>query len=100
MAMNLINTVQAAETLGISVRRVRALISEGRLPAQRVGRDYVIQEKDLALVADRKPGRPPMTEEEKAARAKKKAAETSAAKPKARTRKSSKRRSNGAAKAR
>jgi len=56
--MNLINTSQAAEVLGVSERRVRALIADERLPAQRVGRDYVINEEDLALVADRKPGRP------------------------------------------
>jgi hypothetical protein len=28
------------------------------LPAQKVGRDYIIREEDLKLVEDRKPGRP------------------------------------------
>jgi hypothetical protein len=35
------------------------LISGGRLPAEKFGRDYMIKEEDLKLVEDRKPGRPP-----------------------------------------
>jgi excisionase family DNA binding protein len=70
--MNLLSTQQAAEKLGIDDSRVRRLIMEGRLPAMRVGRAYLIQEEDLALVADRKPGRPPK-EKEAAAAVKKKA---------------------------
>jgi hypothetical protein len=38
--------------------RVQVLIRHGRLPAQKVGRNYVINEDDLKLVKDRKPGRP------------------------------------------
>lgn len=56
--MDLLNTSQAAEVLGVSERRVRALIAGGKLLAQRVGRDYVIRQEDIALVGDRKPGRP------------------------------------------
>lgn len=56
--MELLNTATAAEKLNVSAIRVRQLIREGRLPAQKVGRDYIIQEKDLALVADRQTGRP------------------------------------------
>jgi excisionase family DNA binding protein len=56
--VDLLTTKDAAERLGISVRRVHALIEAGRLPAQKLGRDYVIKEKDLRLVEDRKPGRP------------------------------------------
>jgi len=56
--MKLITTNDAAERLGVTVQRVHALIRDGRLPAERLGRDYVIKEEDLALVADRKPGRP------------------------------------------
>jgi excisionase family DNA binding protein len=56
--MNLITTADAAEKLGISVDRVQALIRAGRLPATRFGRAYMINEKDLAKVKDRKPGRP------------------------------------------
>jgi hypothetical protein len=39
------------------------LIWAQRLPAQKLGRDWFIEEKDLALVANRKPGRPPKDEE-------------------------------------
>ena len=55
----LITTIQAAEELGISQRRVNALISEGLLPAKRFGaRILLIQRADLDLVRNRpKPGR-------------------------------------------
>lgn len=52
-------TEQAAERLGVSPQRVRMLIKEERLPATRLGRDWLVNEKDLKLVAVRKPGRPP-----------------------------------------
>ena len=69
--MNLITTGEAAERLGITIRRIQALITDGRLPAQKVGRDYLIKEDDLKLVADRKPGRPSnkkMTDTDKASK--------------------------------
>jgi excisionase family DNA binding protein len=56
--MKLLTTKEVAERLGVSVRRVHALIQDGRLPAQKFGRDYQIDEKDLKLVQNRKPGRP------------------------------------------
>lgn len=60
--MKLLTTQQAADKLGISQPRIYQLISEGRLPAQKIGRDYVINEADLKLVEDRpKVGRPPTT---------------------------------------
>jgi hypothetical protein len=43
----------------VTVQRIHQLINEGRLPAQKLGRDYVINEQDLKLVENRKPGRPP-----------------------------------------
>lgn len=46
--------------------RIHQLISEGRLPAEKIGRDYLIQEVDLKLVEDRKTGRPPKPKEENA----------------------------------
>lgn len=58
ITMEILSTAEAAKKLKISAIRIRQLISEGRLPAQKVGRDYIIQEKDLALVADRQTGRP------------------------------------------
>ncbi len=56
--MGLLTTKQAAERLGISVPRIHQLINEGRLPAEKIGRDYVIREEDLKLVEERKVGRP------------------------------------------
>jgi excisionase family DNA binding protein len=57
--MATITTSEAARRLGVSVDRVQALIRSGRLPATNFGRAYAINEKDLKLVEDRKPGRPP-----------------------------------------
>lgn len=54
--MALLNTKAAAARLGISPRRVAALIVAGRLPAQKIGRDWVIKEADLSLVAVRQSG--------------------------------------------
>ena len=56
---NLIGTKEAAEKLGVSLRRVQQLIELGTLPAQRIGRDYLIQEKDLSnVIIHGKAGRP------------------------------------------
>ena len=57
--MGALTTREAAERLGVTIRRVNDLITSGRLPADRFGQAYMIQEEDLKLVADRKPGRPP-----------------------------------------
>jgi excisionase family DNA binding protein len=57
-----LTTKQVAERLNVSMRRVRALIEDGRLPSQQLGRDHFIREEDLKLVADRKPGRPRKSE--------------------------------------
>ena len=54
-----ISVKQAAEMLGVSGRRVRALIAAKRLPAQQIGGVWIINAKDLKLVSERKPGRPP-----------------------------------------
>lgn len=54
----LLTTTQAATRLGITPRRVRVLITTGRLTAQRIGRDWLIDERHLADVAERKPGYP------------------------------------------
>lgn len=58
MMKNLISSKEAAEKLGLSLRRVQALITSGRLPAQKIGNSYVVIEKDLELVKERTPGRP------------------------------------------
>ncbi len=56
--MRLLTTKEVAAKLGVSVLRVQQLIWSERLPAEKMGRDYFIQEEDLKLVRDRKPGRP------------------------------------------
>lgn len=59
-----LTTKQAAGKLGITSRRVQALIEAGRLPAEKFGRDYMIREADLKLVENRKVGRPKKSAEE------------------------------------
>ncbi len=54
----MITTKTAAKILGISPRRVTVLIIAGRLPARKLGRDWIIDEKDLVKVIERKTGRP------------------------------------------
>jgi excisionase family DNA binding protein len=56
--MATLTTQQAAERLGVTIRRVNALIKSGRLPAEKFGQVYMIKESDLKLVSVRKPGRP------------------------------------------
>jgi excisionase family DNA binding protein len=58
MSQELLSTNEVAEKLGVTSIRVRAMIRKGNLPAQKIGRDYVVKESDLELVKDRKPGRP------------------------------------------
>jgi excisionase family DNA binding protein len=57
--MDMLTTRQVAERLGVTMKRVQAMIRDERLPAAKAGRDYMIRVADLSLVADRKPGRPP-----------------------------------------
>jgi excisionase family DNA binding protein len=56
--MALLTTSEAAERLGVTVGRIHQFIQEGRLPAEKKGRDYFIDSNDLRLVKNRKPGRP------------------------------------------
>lgn len=66
-SMRLLTTNEAAEKLGISARRVRALITAGTLKAHQLGREYAIEEGALAHVTVyRKPGRPPKAAKKKA----------------------------------
>ncbi|HEX8397674.1 MAG TPA: helix-turn-helix domain-containing protein [Pyrinomonadaceae bacterium] len=53
-----LTTKEVAQALGISDARVRQLVLSGRLPAEKFGRDLMIDEKDLELIKDRKVGRP------------------------------------------
>lgn len=71
--MKLLSTDQAAKRLGISGRRVRALIAEGKLQATYVGGGYVIEESALDDVnVYGKAGRPPKAKAGTASKASKK----------------------------
>jgi excisionase family DNA binding protein len=57
-AMRIISTAEAARRLGVTANRVRALIDAKRLKAIKVGREWLIDPKDLDAVKNRKTGRP------------------------------------------
>jgi excisionase family DNA binding protein len=63
--MEWLTTRQAADKLGVSDARVRAMIKAGQLPAQKFGHIHMINENDLKLVEDRKVGRPRKEQTEK-----------------------------------
>ena len=57
--MNKLTAKQVAEKLNVNDSRVRQLIISGKLPAEKYGNLWLVDEKDLVLVQDRKPtGRP------------------------------------------
>jgi excisionase family DNA binding protein len=56
---DLISVADAASLLGVSRWRINQFISQGRLPAKKVGRAYVIERSNLAPLVKRKNGRPP-----------------------------------------
>lgn len=53
-----LTTNEAAERLNVSPARVRRLVLDGRLRAQKFGRDLVFDEADLASFERLKGGRP------------------------------------------
>ena len=63
----ILTTKQVAEILGISRRGVHSLIRRGRLPAEKLGRDWIIRSNDLKQYQKtrRGPGRPPNNSPEK-----------------------------------
>ncbi|HEX8288047.1 MAG TPA: helix-turn-helix domain-containing protein [Pyrinomonadaceae bacterium] len=62
---NLLTTKEVAERLGISDTRVRQMILNKQLPAQKFGHAHMVKESDLELVRERKAGRPPKVKVEK-----------------------------------
>jgi excisionase family DNA binding protein len=56
--MKLLGTKEAAARLEVSQQRIQALIKNLQLPAEKVGRDWLIKESDLELVRNRQTGRP------------------------------------------
>ncbi len=57
--MKMLTTSEVAERLGVTVQRIHQFIRDERLPAQKMGRDYIINEGDLKLLEGRQTGRPP-----------------------------------------
>lgn len=57
----LLSVAQVAARLGVGRRRVVDLIREGRVPAEKVGRSYVVRADDLAGYAPRPAGAPRKT---------------------------------------
>ncbi|MDQ3652450.1 MAG: helix-turn-helix domain-containing protein [Acidobacteriota bacterium] len=62
--MKQLTTREVADRLGVTVQRVHQFIKDERLPAQKMGRDYIINEGDLKLLDDRQTGRPPKAKPE------------------------------------
>jgi excisionase family DNA binding protein len=60
--MERLTTKQASEILGVSQRRIIALIEQGKLKADKFASVYTISKSDLETVRNRKNGRPPKTE--------------------------------------
>jgi excisionase family DNA binding protein len=54
----MLTTRDVAQRLGVTRRRVLAMIQRGRLPARRLGWQWVIEEAALDAVRVRRPGRP------------------------------------------
>lgn len=53
-----ISTAEAAERLGVTVQRVRKLISEGRITARKIGRTHIVDPASVAAFKPRPEGRP------------------------------------------
>jgi excisionase family DNA binding protein len=56
--MELLSTRQAAEYLQVSVARIQQWIWDGRLPAIKPSRDYLVDKKDLENIVAFRRGRP------------------------------------------
>ena len=57
--MGVVSVAQAAERLGVSVPRIHQRIKDGSLIAERIGSQWVVDERSLLHVQERsKPGRP------------------------------------------
>ena len=60
--INFLSVAEVAKRLNLTRGRVNQLINEGILPARRIGRSFMIDERDLDLAKKRntkKTGRPP-----------------------------------------
>ena len=61
----LLSVKDAAEALELSEQRIKQLIYEERLKAEKVGNQWIILESDLQLVENRQTGRPTKAKDEK-----------------------------------
>lgn len=68
MTDDLLTTQQAAAELGVTDSRVRQLIIDGKLPAQKFGRSHMIKRSDLKDVVIGNRGRPPKDKRKKVER--------------------------------
>ena len=55
----MLTTQQAAELLEVSRKMVQSLIKRGRLPAEKIGRDWMIRREDVDRHERGKPGPKP-----------------------------------------
>ncbi|MGI8913022.1 MAG: helix-turn-helix domain-containing protein [Chloroflexota bacterium] len=57
------SAAEAARLLGLSATRIGYYITSRRLPAERVGRQWIIRRSDVEnfRTRERRPGRPPKT---------------------------------------
>ena len=57
--MGAVSVAQAAERLGVSVPRIHQRIADGSLSAERIGSQWVVDERSLLRIQERsKAGRP------------------------------------------
>lgn len=56
--MDFLTTKEAATIIGVSQKMVQSLIRRGRLPAQKIGRDWMIRREDVENHERGKGGRP------------------------------------------
>ena len=52
MQQDFVSTIEAAKIIGLNRTQVFRLIKAGKLPATRVGRNYIIKKKDLGILTD------------------------------------------------
>jgi excisionase family DNA binding protein len=56
--IELLTTKQAGDVLGVSRARIHQFIAEGRLPAIKPGREYLVMRADLQAVVRKPVGHP------------------------------------------
>ena len=57
----MLSVLEVSELLNVSSRRVRALIADGRIPAQLIGKTWAIRNEDIALLPQNRPGGRPLS---------------------------------------